>query len=288
LSLGGVLLVRKPAGPTSHDIVTQVRRSDLGRGLKVGHAGTLDPFATGLLIVLIAQATRFQRYFMALGKTYRTTARLGAVSDTGDRTGTVTPTGTACDEATLREALPSLVGEVDQRVPLVSAVKVGGERLYRKARRGEQFETPVRTVRIDALELAGFDRQAQTAELEVACGSGTYVRQLVADLGELLGCGAYCEALERTGIGPFALDRAHGVEEVLAGRADPIGLSEALGFLPERPLDAGEERPARNGVKLPDRGGPEDEVVRLTAGGELVSVAQRREGFLRPLTVVSS
>src|SRR5207245_1760833 len=144
----GVLLVAKPAGPTSHDVVQRIRKSDLARGRKVGHAGTLDPFATGLLLVLIGGATRFQRFFMALPKTYRALVRFGSVSDTGDPTGSLVPTGGRVDAEAVTAALPALVGEIEQRVPLASAVKVGGERLYRKARRGEAFDTPVRRVRV--------------------------------------------------------------------------------------------------------------------------------------------
>src|SRR5687768_14765904 len=124
---GGVLLVSKPAGVTSHDVVEQVRHSPLASGGKVGHAGTLDPFATGLLVVLIGQATRMQRFFMGLPKTYWTRACFGATSDTGDRTGTLAATGARTSEKAVREALPQLTGTIRQRVPLVSAVKVGGE-----------------------------------------------------------------------------------------------------------------------------------------------------------------
>jgi tRNA pseudouridine55 synthase len=139
---GGVLLVAKPAGVTSHDVVEQIRRLPLAGNAKVGHAGTLDPFATGLLLVLVGQATRMQRFFMALPKTYRTLARFGVTSDTGDRTGTLVSSSGRTTEHAIREALPRLTGTIRQRVPLVSAVKVGGERLYLKARRGEDFETP--------------------------------------------------------------------------------------------------------------------------------------------------
>jgi tRNA pseudouridine55 synthase len=275
----GVLLVAKPGGVTSHDVVDRVRKLPVAHGAKVGHAGTLDPFATGLLLVLVGKATRFQRFFMALPKTYRTTAQLGAVSDTGDPTGTIEKTGRRAGEAAVRAAAGRLVGEIEQRVPLTSAVKVGGERLYRKARRGESFETPVRRVQVERLEVLAFDEAGQRAELEVECSSGTYVRALVGDLGELTGAGAYCESLERTRIGPFELGAAD------EGRL--VGLAEALSFLPERPLDAEEARLVRNGRAIEPDGveaGATD--VRLTAAGELVAVAERRDDMLRPVTVV--
>jgi tRNA pseudouridine55 synthase len=274
----GVLLVDKPAGVTSHDVVERVRRGDLAQGAKVGHAGTLDPFATGLLLVLLARATRFQRFFMSLDKTYRARARFGAVSDTGDPTGSIERTGRRIETEAVEAALPALTGRIEQRVPMTSAVKVGGERLYRKARRGESIETPVRTVRVMRLELLGFDGDAQEAELEVECSSGTYVRQLVGDLGELTGAGAYCGTLERTAIGPFAL-----------GAADErrlVPLSEALAFMPERVLTPEEERLVRSGRSISDEGAAAESHVRLTIEGELVAVAERREGLLKPVTVL--
>ena len=282
-SASGVLLVAKPAGVTSHDVVDHVRRLPLARGAKVGHAGTLDPFATGLLLVLVGQATRFQRFFMSLPKAYRATAQLGATSDTGDPTGRIEETGGRASENAVRAAAATLVGEIDQRVPLTSAVKVGGERLYMKARRGEDFETPVRRVAVRRLDIDSFDEQAQRLDLAVECSSGTYVRQLVADLGEATGAGAYCLALERTAIGAFRLSAAD--------EGNLVPLVEALSFLPERALDPDEERLARtgraleNGVENGQEAGAPN--VRLTAGGELVAVAERRDGKLKPVTVMS-
>jgi tRNA pseudouridine55 synthase len=277
-SPSGVLVVAKPAGVTSHDVVERVRRLPIALGAKVGHAGTLDPFATGALLVLIGQATRFQRFFMALPKAYRAVAQLGARSDTGDPTGRIEASGDNADAAAVQEAAARLVGEIDQRVPLTSAVKVGGERLYRKARRGEEFETPVRRVRVMSLDVADFDERAQRAEIVVECSSGTYVRQLVADMGELCGAGAYCAALERTSIGPFVIEDAD--DDRL------VPLVEALSFLPERALDPDEERLARTGRAVEN--GVEADVsnVRLTAAGELVAVAEPRDGKLKPVTVI--
>jgi tRNA pseudouridine55 synthase len=277
----GVLLVAKPPGVTSHDVVAAIRREDVAAGAKVGHAGTLDPFATGLLVVLVGSATRLQRYLVGLPKAYRVVARLGAVSDTGDPTGEVTDTGARAREQDVRAAAPRLTGEIEQRVPAYSAVKVGGERLYRKARRGEPVERPLRRVRIERFDVLSFDEPAQEAELEVRCSSGTYVRQLVADLGELCGAGAYCRALERTQVGPFELAQAD--DERL------IPLAGALSFLPERELDAGEAQGVRHGQRLADPGGPggEGDAVRLTAGGLLVAVAERRGADLKPVTVLA-
>jgi tRNA pseudouridine55 synthase len=279
-SPSGVLLVAKPAGVTSHDVVERFRRLPVTSGAKVGHAGTLDPFATGLLLVLVGQATRFQRFFMALPKTYAARARLGAVSDTGDPGGNIEETGVRAGQDAARAAAAGLVGVIDQRVPLTSAVKVGGERLYRKARRGEEFETPVRRVHITRLDVVRFDEEAQRLELVVECSSGTYVRQLVADLGALTGAGAYCEALERSAIGPFRLTDAD--EDKL------VPLVRALSFLPERVLSPAEERLARTGRAVANGIDAPAPNFRLTARGELVAVAERRDGKLKPVTVVPS
>jgi tRNA pseudouridine55 synthase len=190
----GVLLVDKPAGVTSHDVVDRVRRE---RDQKGGHAGTLDPFATGLLLVLLGrEATRCQARFMALPKTYRVVARLGAVSTTGDPEGEIRATGNfpPCE-------LKLPTGTIRQRPPAYSAVKVGGVRAYRLARRGEAVEVPERMVEVYRFEELW--RTADRAEFEIDCSSGTYVRSLVADLGD-----AYCESLRRTSIGPFAVEEA--------------------------------------------------------------------------------
>jgi tRNA pseudouridine55 synthase len=212
----GIILADKPAGKTSHDVVAAIRREVGGRqGPRVGHAGTLDPFATGLLIVLVGRATRAQRYFMELPKTYRATARLGAVSSTGDPEGEIEVTGVPPPEP-----LDLPTGRLRQRPPAYSAVKVGGERAYRRARRGEAVELPERDVVVHRFEEVG--REGERVELEIECSAGTYVRSLVADLGD-----AYCEALRRTAIGPFSVADADW--SVL------IPLEEALDRLPERP-----------------------------------------------------
>jgi tRNA pseudouridine55 synthase len=186
--------VDKPAGVTSHDVVARIRRE---RGAKTGHAGTLDPFATGLLIVLVGrEATREQRRFMALPKTYRVVARFGAVSTTGDPEGEITETGNMPPSEL---ELPT--GEIRQRPPAFSAVKVEGVRAYRRARRGEDVATPERLVRV--YRFVQLWRDDPRAEFEIGCSSGTYVRGLIADLGD-----AFCESLRRTAIGPFSVEEA--------------------------------------------------------------------------------
>jgi tRNA pseudouridine55 synthase len=254
----GVVVFPKPPVVTSHDVVAQVRRR---LAAKAGHAGTLDPFATGVLLVLVGRATRAQRFLMALPKTYRAVARLGWVSDTGDPDGVLERTGRVPDE--LR--LPT--GELMQRPPAYSAVKVGGRRAYRLARGGEPVETEERPIVVHRFEELW--REGERAGLEVECSSGTYVRQLVADLGD-----AYCERLERTAVGPFRLEDA-----------DPerlIPLKEALAFLPERALGEEEALRVSHGGRIAgDAGG----AVRLTEAGELVALAEPRGGELKPVVV---
>jgi tRNA pseudouridine55 synthase len=192
----GVLLIDKPAGITSHDVVAVVRRALAG--VRTGHAGTLDPFATGLLLVLVGRATKSQRALMSLPKRYETVAQLGASSSTGDTEGEVVRTGRLPPDP---PQLPT--GEVRQVPPAYSAVKVGGERAYRRARRGEHVQMPERIVSVHRFaqlwrepdpDRPGLER----AGYEIECGSGTYVRSLIADLGD-----AYCLELRRTAIGPF-------------------------------------------------------------------------------------
>jgi tRNA pseudouridine55 synthase len=247
---------------TSHDVVAEVRRS-LPRGTKVGHAGTLDPFATGLLLVLVGRATRAQRFLMDLPKTYRAVARLGWTSDTGDRDGELVETGN------LPERLEIPVGEQLQRPPAYSAVRVGGQRAYALARRGEEVETQPRPVTVYRAELLW--QEGDRAGFEIECSAGTYVRTLIADLGD-----AYCEELERTAIGPFRLADAH------PDRVVPLG--EALSFLPARPLDAAEAELVRHGRRVP-RGDAGAAHARLMEGERLIAIGEARADELQPVVV---
>jgi tRNA pseudouridine55 synthase len=265
----GVVLYSKPAGVTSHDVVARVRRhlsEEAGRRVKVGHAGTLDPFATGLLLVLVGSATRAQRFLMELPKTYRAVARLGWTSDTGDRDGRLEHTGR------VPESLEIPTGELQQVPPAYSAVKVGGERLYKKARRGEFVQADARAVTVYRAELIASD--GERAEYEIECSSGTYVRSLITELGD-----AYCEELERTAIGPFRLEDA-SEERILP-------LNEALDFLPAHELDEDEAMKAANGVGVPAVGGRRSAVayVRLVHSGSLIAIAEPRDDTLKPIVV---
>ena len=261
--MDGVLLIDKPPGKSSHDLVNAVRRAHGGRkALKVGHAGTLDPFATGLLLVLLGRATRAQRFLMGLGKEYEAVARFGAVSTTGDPEGAITETGTPIPEPLV---LPT--GAIRQRPPAHSAIKVGGERAYRLARRGEEVELPERTVTVTRFDEVG--REPPRVRLAIACSSGTYVRSLVADLGD-----AYCEELRRTAIGPFR------VADADSERAVPLGDALAR-VLPVLRLEGEAAARAGHGVAVP---GPAlgEHVLLVDAEGPIAVAEPREDALLKP------
>jgi tRNA pseudouridine55 synthase len=284
--MDAVLLVDKPAGPTSFGVVAQVRRA-LPRRTKVGHAGTLDPFATGLLLLVTGRATRLAPFLVGLEKRYRTTVRLGVRSDTGDVDGQLTPSGEPLPaEDELRQALQGFVGELDQVPPAASAVKVAGQRAYALARAGQVVELEARRVRIHALELCAYDQQEGLAELDVRCSKGTYIRSLARDLGETLGCGAHCQTLRRTAIGRFEVVDAGSPDAVAE---DPPRWSrtpaDALSHLPARHLTPAEEADVAHGraLALRDEDGP---TRCLAADGRLLGVAEPDRGQLRPRIVL--
>jgi tRNA pseudouridine55 synthase len=249
----GIILFDKPAGITSHDVVARVRRA-LPRKTKVGHAGTLDPFATGLLLVLVGRATRVQRYLMALPKRYEATARFGAVSSTGDPEGEITVTGNVPDGELMLQT-----GRIHQRPHRYSAVKVEGRRAYTLARAGVEVELAEREVEVYRFEeLARPDAERRRYVIE--CSSGTYVRTLIADLGD-----AYCEALRRTAIGSF--DVANADPETI------IPLSDALAFLPEVCLSGEGARWAAHG-RVVCGSAPAGVTVRLTDANGLIALAE--------------
>jgi tRNA pseudouridine55 synthase len=239
----GLLLVDKPSGVTSHDVVDMVRRA-LGTR-KVGHSGTLDPMATGLLIIGVGRATRLLRFLGDLPKTYEGVARLGIETTTLDAEGDVTVerevTASASD---VREAMASLVGESMQRPPTYSAVKVGGRKLYEAARKGEALEAAPRRIRVDLFEL--LEMQTPDVGFRVVCSGGTYVRVLLADVGSTLACGAHLTALRRTAIGPFSA--TGGVDPDEPG--NPLPLERAVAHLPRLELDDVEAVAAAHGRVL--------------------------------------
>jgi tRNA pseudouridine55 synthase len=235
--MDGVLILRKPPGPTSHDVVGLVRR--LSGTRRVGHGGTLDPFAAGVLPVFLGLATRLVEYHMGDDKAYRATVCFGASSATDDRDGElVRGDGPAPTREAVVAALAGFRGQIEQRPPAFSALKVAGRRAYELARQGIATELAPRTVTIHRIELVEWDEtdpERPTAVLDVECGAGTYIRAIARDLGELLGCGAYLGALTRTSSGPFRLEAAHDLDELReAALEGPGGLARLL-----LPIDAG-------------------------------------------------
>jgi tRNA pseudouridine55 synthase len=235
--LDGILVVAKPAGPTSHDIVALVRR--LAATKRVGHGGTLDPFASGVLPVFLGHGTRLVEYHLADRKSYRATICFGASSTTDDLEGELTTaTGPAPDRARVEAALAASLGSVQQRPPAFSAIKVAGRRAYAVARAGETVTLAPREVTFHALDLVewdGTDPDRPVAVVDVVCSAGTYVRALARDIGEAVGSAAYLGTLVRTASGPFLLDEAIPLDEIRAAAAEsPTGLLPLL-----RPIDAG-------------------------------------------------
>ena len=223
--MGGLLLVDKPKGITSHDAIDRVRRA-LGTR-KVGHAGTLDPMATGLLLIGVGRATRLLRFLGDLPKTYEGTARLGEETDTLDAEGEIVRThAVEATSAQIEAAFAAKVGESLQRPPAYSAVKVAGRPLYKAARAGEHVEAEPRPIRVDSFELTGVE--GRDVAFRVTCSGGTYVRVLLAEVGDDLGCGAHLVALRRTSIGRFDVGEAVPPE----APGTPLPMERALAHLP--------------------------------------------------------
>lgn len=221
----GVVVVDKPAGPTSHDVVNRLRR--LFGTRRAGHAGTLDPPATGILLVGLERATRILQFLQGLPKTYRAVVAFGVETTTLDETGPVVAERPCTfGEDDLRAAARGMVGEISQIPPMVSAIRVGGERLYEAARRGEEVERPARAVSVYALEVLAFDPETWEATIELRCSSGTYVRTLAADLGTQLGCGAHVRSLRRCAVG--SLGEADAMALDALERLDPDARAAAV------------------------------------------------------------
>ena len=274
----GLLLVAKPTGITSHDAVDAVRRA-LGVK-KVGHAGTLDPMASGLLVMGVGRATRRLRFLGGLDKEYEGTGKLGVETDTLDADGEVVRTAEVeVTEAELAAAMAGFVGEIQQVPPAYSAVSVAGERSYRAARRGEAVEATPRTVRVDAFDLERFE--PPDFDVRVVCSSGTYVRSLVADVGTRLGCGAHLTRLVRTRIGRYRLSEAVAPEAA----SDPLPIERAVAHLPRIEIEAVEAVAARHGRPL-GPAGIEGPYAIFDDRGSLVGVYRDDGAKARPEVVI--
>jgi tRNA pseudouridine55 synthase len=291
--MDGILIALKPPGPTSHDIVALVRR--LAATKRVGHGGTLDPFASGVLPLFLGRATKVVEYHLGDSKGYRATLCFGASSTTDDLEGDLTPSATA---APTREALDGALagfrGEIAQRPPVFSAIKVAGRRAYAMARAGETVALAERRVTIEALEVLGWDDadpSRPVATIDVRCSAGTYIRALARDLGAAVGSAAYLGALVRTASGPFTTAQALGLDDIRAAAAEgPERLASLL-----LPVDAGLDA-------LPEVAASDDDVVAIARGqfvrapgpfgdgpirvrdgnGTLIAIARYRDGRLAP------
>ncbi|MGH2773372.1 MAG: tRNA pseudouridine(55) synthase TruB [Actinomycetota bacterium] len=314
--VNGILVVDKPAGCTSHDVVQRLRKVT-GRQ-KIGHSGTLDPAATGVLVVGLGKATRLFNFLTHLSKEYRATVKFGSTTRTLDAEGEVlSERPCSFDRAALDRAAEGFVGEIMQIPPMVSAVKVGGERLYKAARRGEEIEREPRPVRVYRLEIEEFDPAAFTAVATVQCSAGTYIRSLAADMGEKLGCGAHLQSLRRLAVGTFTEGMAvplaaleEGGFDFVAQRMLPMrramkdfpmifvdgedldAVSHGRSINPQVPIARPGELTVLSGKKQGDRPAHE---VGMTSGvpvgiidpqGELIAVYRRHRDGLKPAAVL--
>jgi tRNA pseudouridine55 synthase len=284
--MDGIILIDKPGGMTSHDVVDEMRTKTGIR--RIGHGGTLDPIATGLLIVAMGKACRALEFFENLNKEYEVVMRLGVKTDTLDREGKVLATqdASAVDQAGFETALKSFIGRIEQVVPDYSAVRVKGKKLYERAREGEPIEAPKRTVEIFDLQVLEFHNP--TARVRIACTKGCYVRAIARDVGDKLGTLAICDEVRRTKVGPFTVEQAAHLDE-LSGSEDvkkrlrPV--DQALGFLPE--VRVGLEHQGRflHGQVLDLR--PAADMMRLYGPDGFLGIGQSSWGrYIKPRKVL--
>lgn len=280
LHFHGLLVIDKPAGMTSRDAVDRAARW-FPRRTKIGHAGTLDPLATGVLVLAVGQATRLIEYVQAMPKVYQTRATLGATSNTDDADGEITPCADAgpVERERVETILNNQVGTIDQVPPAFSAAHVDGKRAYDLARRGAVVELTPRPVRIDRIEIARYDWPE--VDLEVHCGKGTYIRSIVRDLGTSLGVGGYVSTLRRIAIGQFTVDRAISLE-VDRERAvkNVLPMREAVAHLPGFVVDADQAARLRQGQSIAHDG--VGEMMAVTETGELIAIGVAADGRFQP------
>ena len=284
--MDGILVAHKPPGPTSHDIVALVRRLAVTK--RVGHGGTLDPFASGVLPLFLGRATKVVEYHLGDGKRYRATVCFGASSTTADLEGDLTPAdGAPPTRNAVEGALAGFLGEIAQRPPAFSAIKVAGRRAYAMARAGEAVELAERRVTIEGLELLEWndaDADRPTATIDVRCSAGTYVRALARDLGVALGVGGHLTALRRTRVGPFGLDVARTLEQAAEDLGIvPLDAAVAAAF-PRRDLTAEEAVALSYGKKL-EPSGTDATLGAFSPEGRCIALLEDRDGVARPTVV---
>lgn len=286
--MNGFLVIDKPGGMTSRDVVNRVQRW-FPRKTKIGHTGTLDPLATGVLVVCIGAATRLADYVQAMKKTYVSRFRMGAISTTDDADGEITakPDTSPPTRQQIEFALASFVGSIEQLPPAYSALKVEGQRAHQLARKGNEVQLATRTVSIDAIRLLNYDWPF--LDVDVNCGKGTYIRSIARDLGEQLGCGGLVQTLRRTRIGPFTAEQGISVE------AEPrslklIPLTTAIADLPYMKIDSETERRFRTGQSISKSIGllaDEQEIAIVNPSDELVGIGECIGEVIKPKVVLN-
>ncbi len=292
MSTDGLIVVDKPGGMTSHDVVARIRR--LARTRRVGHGGTLDPMATGVLVIGVGRATRLLTYVIGAGKSYAATIRLGQATVTDDAEGEVvatTPAGAVTDDG-VRAALAALTGEIDQVPSAVSAIKINGQRAYKRVRDGETVELPARRVTVSRLDVRAIRRDAPDVvdvDVDVTCSSGTYIRALARDAGAALGVGGHLTALRRTAVGGFTLAEAATLDQLEQRAPDVVNLpldAAAARFFPRRDATADETRVLSHGGPLTPAGITGPYAVFDPAGG-LIAIVSERDGRARAEIVLA-
>jgi tRNA pseudouridine55 synthase len=286
----GLLIVDKPAGWTSHDVVAKIRK--LAATKRVGHAGTLDPMATGVLVVGVERATRLLGYLTLAEKEYAATIRLGQTTDTDDADGAVigsVPVA-AIDDADLQPAVKALTGQISQVPPGVSAIKIGGQRSYRLARAGQPPELAARTVTVREFAVLAVRPADQVVDVDarVTCSSGTYVRALARDLGAALGVGGHLTALRRTRVGPYLASEARTLDQLTAELGlIPLAMAAGAAF-PRRDLTQAQACAVAHGGRLEASGTGEPPVAAFAPDGTLVALLTDADGLARPLAVFAA
>jgi tRNA pseudouridine55 synthase len=293
----GLIIVDKPAGWTSHDVVARIRR--LAGTRRVGHAGTLDPMATGVLVVGVEKATRLLGHLTLTDKDYLATIRLGQATDTADAEGTVVSAAPAngVSAETLAAAVSALTGPIQQVPPAVSAIKVGGQRSYKLAREGAPPVLPARPVTVRSFDITGVRPMGELMDVDVSvtCSSGTYIRALARDLGDALGVGGHLTMLRRTRVGPYDVGAARRLDELAPGLDQPgaelimVRLEDAAAAaFPSWSLTEPEARSLSHGVRLPAAGLGPRPVAAFAPDGTLVALVTEEDGMAKPLTVFVS
>ncbi|GAA1887379.1 tRNA pseudouridine(55) synthase TruB [Actinomadura bangladeshensis] len=283
----GLVIVDKPADWTSHDVVGRMRR--LAKTRRVGHAGTLDPMATGVLVLGVGKATRLLGHLALTEKGYDATIRLGQSTNTDDAEGEITASASAAhvaDEA-LHAGIAELTGTIRQVPPQVSAIKVNGERAYKMARKGEEVALAARPVTVHAFTVTGVRRDGDLIDVDasVSCSSGTYIRALARDLGASLGCGGHLTALRRTRVGPYDLSMARTLDQ-LAEKLEILPMNEAVAkVFPRRDVSAEDARKVAHGGRLPAAGLGPGPVGVFAPDGTLLALVEEQGRAAKPLAV---